>query len=679
MLEMRGAQVPTAATRPSAGYLPGLDGLRALSVAAVLLYHADLPWMPGGFLGVEVFFVISGYLITLLLTEEHSRSSTISLRTFWTRRARRLLPALYTLLAVVSVVVLLFYREEALNLAAQVWSALFYVTNWYFIISDQSYFALVERPPVFQHLWSLAIEEQFYLLWPITLLGLLKLFGNRRRAMALIIFGGAAISLIWMSILFEPGMDPSRAYYGTDTRASGLLMGAALALLWRPSRSWTVDPQLKQRGLDLMGVGALVVLALCFLRMEEFNRFLYNGGFAVVSVATLLVIMTAVHPGTVLARYVLAQPILLWIGVRSYSLYLWHWPIFVFTRPGLDQPLGLYPTLILRLALTVIAADLSYRYVEVPIRNGAFRRWRQRLALRDGARRRTGPIALACAAGLLLVAVSTVDAGESRSQQQLVSQGVVPPPAEDVAASAVPDPPVLPDVDATTVVATTVAAPAAPESTTGLAAVASTAPTTAAPTTTALAGPPPAPPGALITVLGDSVLLGAEEPLTAEFVADGYGVDFRATPAWMLDDANDEIAAEGRPVGPVVVLGVGHNTLWERDRVDYDRWAARFDRQADELLATLRSLGAQRFVWITLREPDRSVIPEMGQKQYDQYVWYFPYVNERLDLLIQRNPDVVLADWAAVSNQPGLTYDAMHLTGDGTRLMIDTIRGAGNI
>ncbi len=183
----------------------------------------------------------------------------------------------------------------------------------------------------------------------------------------------------------------------------------------------------------------------------------------------------------------------------------------------------------------------------------------------------------------------------------------------------------------------------------------------------------------MITVLGDSVLLGAEEPLTAELVADGYGVDFRATPAWMLDDANDEIAAEGRPVGPVVVLGVGHNTLWERDRVDYERWAARFDRQADELLATLRSLGAQRFVWITLREPDRSVIPEMGQKQYDQYVWYFPYVNERLDLLIQRNPDVVLADWAAVSNQPGLTYDAMHLTGDGTRLMIDTIRGAGNI
>ena len=674
MLEMRGAQVAQAATRPSAGYLPGLDGIRAISVAAVLLYHADLPWMPGGFLGVEVFFVISGYLITLILTEEHSRSSTISLRNFWTRRARRLLPALYTLLAVVSVIVLLFYREEAANLAAQVWSALFYVTNWYFIISEQSYFALVERPPVFQHLWSLAIEEQFYLVWPLALLGLLKLFGNRRRAMALVIFGGAALSLIWMSILFEPGMDPSRAYYGTDTRASGLLMGAALALLWRPSQSWKVDPQLKQRGLDLLGVGALVVIAVVFLRMQEFDRFLYNGGFAVVSISTLLVIMTAVHPGTLLNRFVLAQPILVWIGVRSYSLYLWHWPIFVFTRPGIDQPLGLYPTLILRLALTVIAADLSYRFIEVPIRNGAFRRWRQRLALREGTRRWAGPVALASVSGLLLVAVSTVDAGESRSAQQLVSQEVVPPPADDVATTAVPDPPVIPAGDATTLVPTTSAA-----STGDTTALASTVPTTAAPPTTVLAGPPPAPPGSMITVLGDSVLLGAEEQLTAELVASGYGVDYRATPAWMLDDANDEIAADGRPVGPVVVLGVGHNTLWERDRTDYDRWAARFDRQADELLATLRSLGAQRFVWITLREPDRSVIPEMGQKQFDQYIWYFPYVNERLDLLIQRNPDVVLADWAAVSNQPGLTYDAMHLTGEGTRLMIDTIRGAGNI
>ncbi len=429
--------------------------------------------------------------------------------------------------------------------------------------------------------------------------------------MALIIFGGAIASLVWMAVLFEPAMDPSRAYYGTDTRASGLLMGAALALLWRPSATWATDSEARRVSLDCIGIGAIVVLALCFLRMEEFHTFLYRGGFGVVSAATLLAIMAAVHPRTVLGRFVLSHPILTWIGVRSYSLYLWHWPIFVFTRPGLDQPLGLYPTLILRLALTVVAAELSYRYVEVPIRNGAFRRWRQRLARREGARRRTGPIALASAAALLLLAVSTVSAGESRSAEQLVGQEVVPPPAEDV-----PDPPVVAAAAAADdrpdrrqhpgrrALRRRSADPAASASVT-------VAPTTAAPPATTV---PPLPAGGPITILGDSVLIGVEDALTQELSADGYIVDFRATPAWMLDDARDEIEADGRPVGPTVVLGVGHNTLWERDRTDYDRWAARFDRQADELLATLRGLGATRFVWITLREPTAPSSRRSGQE-----------------------------------------------------------------
>src|SRR4051794_37398819 len=198
-------QRPVAAPRAS-GYLPGLDGLRALSVIAVLLYHADMPWLNGGFLGVEVFFVISGYLITLLLTQEHERTRTISLRRFWLRRARRLLAALYTLLATVSVVVLVFYREDADDLAGQVWAALLYVTNWFLIVSQQSYFALVERPPVFQHLWSLAIEEQFYLLWPLILLGLLRLFRGRHLPVAGVATLGAIASLAWMAYLFQPAV-----------------------------------------------------------------------------------------------------------------------------------------------------------------------------------------------------------------------------------------------------------------------------------------------------------------------------------------------------------------------------------------------------------------------------------------------------------------------------------------
>ena len=420
----------TSATPARTGYLPGLDGLRALSVLAVLLYHARMPWLPGGFLGVEVFFVISGYLITLLLTEEFGRSRTISVRSFWMRRARRLLAALYTLLAVVSTAVLLFYREDADQLAGQVWAALTYVTNWFLIVSDESYFALIERPPVFQHLWSLAIEEQFYLLWPIILLAMLRLFRGRPAPIAGIVTLGAVASLVWMAVLFEPAMDPSRAYYGTDSRASGLLLGAALAMVWKPNHRFAGVPGVKTVALDLLGMAAVAVVIGCFATMRDTDTFLYRGGFAVVSVASCVAIMATVHRGTVLGRHVLARPVLTWIGVRSYSLYLWHWPIFVYTRPEIDQPLTLYPTLALRLVLTVIAAELSYRYVEVPIRNGAFARWRRRLARRHGARRRTGPIVLASAASLLLLAVSTVDATGPTSEERLTSQGadVAPPP-----------------------------------------------------------------------------------------------------------------------------------------------------------------------------------------------------------------------------------------------------------
>ncbi len=234
------------APRARTAYLPGLDGLRAISVVAVLLYHADMRWLPGGFLGVEVFFVISGYLITLLLSQEFTRHHGIALGQFWLRRARRLLAALYTLLAVVSVVVLVFYREDADELAGQVWAALTYVTNWFLIVIDQSYFATVERPMVFQHLWSLAIEEQFYLLWPVLLLVLLRVSRDRQWAAAIVVTAGGIASLVWMAVLFQPAMDPSRVYYGTDTRALGP------AARRRPRAGVEADPHLasRRRGAD---------------------------------------------------------------------------------------------------------------------------------------------------------------------------------------------------------------------------------------------------------------------------------------------------------------------------------------------------------------------------------------------------------------------------------------------
>ena len=611
-----------------------IEGLRAIAVAFVLLYHGRVPGFGGGFLGVEVFFVISGYLITLLLTREYSGSSKISLRAFWGRRARRLLPALYVLLAVTSVVFVAFYREALDELRKQVWAALGYVTNWYFIVSDQSYFALVERPSPLQHLWSLAIEEQFYLVWPLLLLALLRLFKGRRLPVAAIATIGAVASTIWMAVLFQPAVDPSRVYYGTDTRASSLLLGAALALVWRPSPAWSEradGDDVSRVALDLGGMAAVVALVVCFARIHEYDPFLYRGGFALVSILSAVAIAAAVHPRTVLARHVLSQRVLTWIGVRSYALYLWHWPIFVLTRPEIDLPWTLYPTLILRLVLTFVAADLSYRYIEVPFRNGAFTRWRRRLATRRGGRRWAGPVALASVSGLVLVAVNNVGAS--------------------------------PTVDTGLEIAPSSSAPAR-----------SARPRPAVATTTTTIDP-----SDLVTVIGDSVLLGAKPAIEADLERSGWIVDYYARPALMIHQVTDELPAPHLPIGDTVIVGLGHNSLWERDRANYDAWAELFDAEAEDLVATLERLGADRIVWITLREPSAGVIPPLGMAQYEAYVWYFPYVNERLHALAARHPEVILADWTAVSNQAGLTYDAFHLTPRGIDLMIDVIRDAGKL
>ncbi len=358
---------------PHLPYLPGLDGLRALAVIGVVLYHAEAG-LPGGFLGVEAFFALSGYLITALLLAEWRGSGRIDLVSFWKRRARRLLPALLLTLAGALVCGALLLPEESGGLPGDVLAALAYVMNWRLVGGEQSYFDPMLRPSLLQHLWSLAVEEQFYLIWPVLFLGGMRYL--RARGLLVATLAAAAGSAALMALLYQPDADPSRIYYGTDTRASGLLLGAALAMVWRPGAE---SPGRAARGrlIDGLGLAALGGLLLAVFALDSAHPLLYRGGLTLVAAATLVAVMAVTHPAARLMPAALGWAPLRWIGVRSYGIYLWHWPIVNVTRPYLDVSIDGPPLLLLRLALVVALADLSYRAVELPVRHGALGRlWR---------------------------------------------------------------------------------------------------------------------------------------------------------------------------------------------------------------------------------------------------------------------------------------------------------------
>ena len=350
-------------------YLPGIDALRALAVLAVFAYHAGIGWMPGGFLGVDVFFVISGYLITSLLLREFRRDGHLRLGRFWLRRARRLLPAVGVLIAVTMVVAAIVEPDRIDQLRGDALASLLYFANWHFIYGHESYFESFGRPSLFRHLWSLSVEEQFYLFWPLLFAAGMKLFGRTRLLFGVLAGALASMALAW--ILFHPGHDASRVYYGTDTHAVGLLAGVALALVWSPLelRRHRAGPLV---GPILDGAGALALgyVALCFLHVHDYDLALWHGGYLWLGLATALLLATLAHPAARLGR-LLGQPPLLWLGLRSYSFYLWHWPVLALTRPGIDVSMARGVLIPLQLLATLALADLSYRFVELPFQGKA--------------------------------------------------------------------------------------------------------------------------------------------------------------------------------------------------------------------------------------------------------------------------------------------------------------------
>ena len=349
-------------------YVPGLDGLRAVAVVAVITYHLGVSWAPGGMLGVGVFFTLSGYLITDLLLAGWRRRGDLDLRRFWVRRARRLLPALFLMLAAVCVYVAIFDAGQLTGVRRQAIAAALYVGNWSTITQHGSYFANFAAPLPLDHLWSLAIEEQFYLLWPWLLLaGIWTL--RRRSALVLATLVLAAASVIAMSHLYQPGYDPTRAYEGTDTRAFGLLVGAALAMV-RPAATATATDAVRKL-LDTLAVIGLVGIAVLVWRTSALSSFIYPDGLLLLTVATAAVLAAVVTPGSRLGAGLGWAP-LRWVGVRSYGIYLWQWPIIVFLSNSQGR-IG-FVNAVIAIALTVVIASLSWRYVEDPIRHGALGR-----------------------------------------------------------------------------------------------------------------------------------------------------------------------------------------------------------------------------------------------------------------------------------------------------------------
>ena len=416
----KGARTDSAAkeqapTRPKSRYIPALDGLRTLAVVAVVLYHLNLTWAQGGLLGVTIFFVLSGYLITRLLLNEIAKTGRIDLKSFWIRRIRRLFPAVVTVVVVTCALCTVFNHVMLTKMRPDILPSLLFFNNWWQIMQDVSYFNALGDPSPLTHFWSLAIEEQFYLIWPPLLLAMVSVHmskPNTRR----VVLGLAAVSAVAMMVLYNPATDPSRVYYGTDTRVFSLLLGAWMAFI--PDRDLAPARLVRHLGLDrlagagkhdksksdtaeaattkpselarfwsspasidLMGVVGLVGLAAMVALTNGYTAFQYRGGTLLCSILTLMVIAACVQPQGMVARALAAEP-LVWIGKRSYSIYLWHYPLLLLMNPVAninDTPWWHY---ILQVLLVVAAAECSYRFIETPFRKGAF--GRTVAELRDG-------------------------------------------------------------------------------------------------------------------------------------------------------------------------------------------------------------------------------------------------------------------------------------------------------
>ncbi|WP_062378707.1 acyltransferase family protein [Demequina pelophila] len=604
-------------------HIRGLDGLRALAVAAVVVFHLGLGALPGGFLGVDVFFVISGFLITTLLLTERSRHGRIRFGRFYMRRARRLLPAMFGMIAGTALLVATVARDSIDRFTGDVIAAMLYVSNWWYIADEQSYFELIGRGNVLAHLWSLAVEEQFYLVWPCVVALVAGIALARRSSVRKLLVGVAlalaAISTLAMAIIshhhgYPLDADPTRVYFGTDTHAMSILLGAALAGIWRPGRASTrVAPP--ARGLLLVvGLGLLAALGWVMVSVNEYSPAMYRGGFLAVAALVAAILVLATHPASPLGALLDVAP-MRWLGQRSYGIYLWHWPIFLVTRPGQDLPWTGWWVEALRVALVLAVAAASYRYLEQPIREGRLGAWWNR-ARAEGfvGRGRPAMIGLGVAGVYaLVVGVSfTVAVPDPASTALGSTVAITAEPAPDDAAAGSGEE----VAEGSGSVDDSAADPAGEAGADDEAAGAS------APVTTAD-----------IALYGDSVALWAADELKAELPGSTVDAAINRSPGNIMDAVLT--AQRAGTLRPVVMMHMG-----TAGPVKESALRSTLDELADRDRVVLIDSTA-RFAYV---EPS----------------------NETMRTVAADYPNVVFADWAAfVADHPEWLEDGLHLTEEG--------------
>ena len=414
------------ATKRGIQYIPAIDGLRAIAVIAVILYHLGISWIPGGFLGVDLFFVISGYVITRLLLDSIQERGGLDLRDFYMARIRRLLPPLVFMIVVTSIVVGIWAPDTTKKFLTDAPFSIFGGMNWWLVFNQQDYFESSGRPPLLQHTWSLAVEAQFYLLWPLILLLVLKYFGKKvipAAALTIAAISGVALMLVSFQLDATNSSKVSHIYFGTDTHSIGLFLGAALAVSWIPQNFNLQVTRRAQDFIDGIGVFGFIGILATFALIDESKPTLYRIAFPLAGIFGTAILISIVHPASRFAP-LLRNKVLLWIGERSYAIYLWHWVIFQISRPQVDLDGENWALFSLRILLVLAMADISLRLVELPIRSGAVAYWFGGMKYRTKAVRRKQKLTVALSLSIILATSATVSVNAivrvDRENQELI-------------------------------------------------------------------------------------------------------------------------------------------------------------------------------------------------------------------------------------------------------------------